>query len=459
MRAGNGLLRQSNWTPRRAALCSGNVKASLPVGRVIAVSLALSVVGVGVTAGLAGVLTGLLLQAVQRLAYGSASGDVFAHLLPAHPWMRVALLGGAGLVVGLAWWGLHRSGRSPVSVSEAVNGERMRTLPMVSHVVLQLFSVGMGASIGREVAPRELGAVAATWTEKLAPALTPRQRRLLIGAGAGAGLAAAYHVPIAGALYAVEILLADFSVAALGVAAATSAVAALVSSVLLPGGPLYRIPPVSFSPSLLMWALLAGPMIGILATGFSRVAHFAAEHRPKGWRLLVMLPITYTGLGAVSLVLPQVLGNGQSLATSALVAQLPLALAGVLFVAKAATTTATIGAGAYGGTLTPSLSLGAVFGLGTGILWCSFWHGSDLTAFALCGAGAFLSGSMAAPLTALALTIELTGEGLGIAVPLVIAVGLSTLVRWLLDNRGRRGQVGLRHLEETEPAAEERVST
>jgi CIC family chloride channel protein len=175
--------------------------------------------------------------------------------------------------------------------------------------------------------------------------------------------------------------------------------------------------------------------------------------------MLVTMPVAFAALGAVSLVFPEVLGNGQSLAGPAFAAQLTLGAAAALFFVKGIATVTMIGAGAYGGTLTPSLSLGALFGLVTGGLWTSFWPGSSLPAFAVCGAAAFLAGSMAAPLTALALTIEFTGGSLPVLLPMVVAVSLSTLVRWLLDARGRPAPFRLRRLERTEPAAEERVQT
>lgn len=425
----------------------------------MALQFALATAGVGVAAGLAGVLTGLLLRAVQYLVYGDGSGDAFVGLPADDPLMRIGLLAAAGLVVGTGWWLLHRAGRSPVSISDAVRGARMPGWSMVTHVVLQLVSVGSGASIGREVAPRELGALSATWTEKAAPGLTARQRRLLIAAGAGAGLASAYQVPFAGALFAVEVLLAEFSLGAILVAATVSAFAELVSVLLAPAGPVYALPPVAFSPSLLVWAVVAGPVAGILATGFSRLAHRAAARRPRSWRLLITLPVAFAALGAVSLPLPEVLGNGQSLVAPAFLAQLSMSLAILLFFVKGIATISMIGAGAYGGTLTPSLSLGALFGLVTGGLWTALWPGSSLPAFALCGAAAFLAGSMAAPLTALALTIELAGGGFAVLLPMVLAVALSTAARWLFDTRARRARLSVRRLEHTEPAAEDSVQT
>ncbi|MGH1524485.1 chloride channel protein [Leifsonia sp. L25] len=418
---------------------------------------ALVVVGVGVAAGLAGVLTSLVLRTVQTLAYGDGSGTAFTHLAPGDPVLRILLLAGVGLVLGVGWWMLHRTGRSPVSISAAVGGARMHTLPMVAHVLLQLVSVGVGGSIGREVAPRELAALAATWADKLLPSLTARRRRLLVAAGAGAGLAAAYRVPVAGTLFAVEILLAEFSLGAILIAATVSGIAALVSWLLVTDGPIYPLPPVSFSPSLLVWALAAGVVIGFAASGFSRLTNLAATHRQHGRLLPICLAVTFASLGAVSLAFPQTLGNGQSLAAFAFSAHVGIITALTLGALKTIATVAMIGSGAYGGTLTPSLSLGAVVGLITGTLWVSFWPGSSPTAFALCGAAAFLAGSMAAPLTALALTMELTGTVSWVLVPMIAAIALSTLVRWLLDSRAKRQRASLARLERSEPPAEASV--
>ena len=430
---------------------------TFPSRKRVFAGFAVAVVGVGVAAGLAGAATSLFLKWVQCLAYGSSSGDVFIALAPGNPLVRILFLSGAGLVTGIGWWALHRLRRSPVSILEAMNGNRMRTLPMLAHTILQLIGVGLGASIGREVAPRELGALAASAIGRLTPTLTARQGRMLIACGAGAGLTAAYDVPVAGALFAVEVLLAEFSLRNLIMASVTSAIANGVSALLIGGGALYLVPTGHYSPSLLVWALLAGPVIGFAATGFSRLTHFATAHRPKRWFLILVMPLTFAGVGALSLQLPEVLGNGQSLAQAALSGALPIAVIAVLFLAKAVTTTVTIGAGAYGGTLTPSLAMGAAFGMVTGSLWTAWWPGSNIAAFALCGAAAFLAGSMSAPLTAAALAIELTGQGLSIAFPLAVTVGISVLVRWLADNGWRLHP--LRRLEHTEPNVEETFPT
>jgi H+/Cl- antiporter ClcA len=403
---------------------------------------------VGVAGGVAGISVWLALHLIQVVAFGlpfHTGAEAADEPSAVHRFLAVLV---AGVLAAVAWWLLRRHGRPVVSVQAAVDGRRMPSFATAANAAIQILVVGLGASIGKEVAPRELGA----WLSQLVTeraGLTPRETRVLVACGAAAGLAAVYDVPLGGALFAVEVLLGEISIATALPAFATSAIAALVARAVVPVETLYDVPRLSTSPSLVVWAVLAGPVLGIAAIGFVRLTTVLQARRPRGWRVLVVMPFVFAAVGAVAVWFPEVLGNGRALGLAAFAAHVhdaavlglaPVLLMGVLSVAKTATTAATIGAGAAGGTLTPSIAIGASAGVFLGGAWALVWPGSGLAAFAFVGAAAFLATTMRAPFTALVLVVEFTGQGPTILVPSLLAVAGAVAVGYLL---GRRRLVGV----------------
>jgi H+/Cl- antiporter ClcA len=171
----------------------------------VTIRLGLCVVLVGIFAGIGSMCLALLLHGVQHLTYGYDTGQWLGHdsflqgVGMASPWRRLAALTGAGLLAGAGWYAVYRWGRPLVSVRRAVAGRIMSPGSATAHALLQILTVAMGSPLGREVAPREIGALFAQGIGGLL-GVTPDQARILIACGAGAGLAAIYNVPFAGAL-------------------------------------------------------------------------------------------------------------------------------------------------------------------------------------------------------------------------------------------------------------------
>ncbi|WP_223691624.1 chloride channel protein [Leifsonia poae] len=392
---------------------------------------------VGVGSGIGGALVYLALHGIQHLAFGYTEGSFIDGLLLSSPVNRVVSLTIAGVLGAVGWWALRRWGRrrpevAVVSVEAAVEGKRMPWFTTLANAALQVIIVGLGASIGREVAPREVGALVASWLSDKA-GVSARERRVLVACGAGAGLAAVYNVPLGGAVFAVEILLAEMSFATLIPALVTSAIAALVARLVVPSTPLYPIPQFPLSPSVVVWSILAGPIVGFAAVGFVRLVKVAQNHRPRSWGILVAMPLVFAGVGVLSIWFPAILGNGRSLGQIAFTASLPVLLIVALLVFKVVATVGTIGVGAAGGTLTPSLAIGAAFGLAVGALWNLVWPGAPVGVFALIGAAAFLAVTMRAPLTALLLVMEFTNQGAAMLAPVMLCVAGAVAVGYVLE--------------------------
>ncbi|WP_419795051.1 chloride channel protein [Pseudomonas palleroniana] len=411
-------------------------------------TLALVVVLTGIGAGLGGMCLALLLHGIQHLAYGYSLDSLVSHqtflwgVTAATPERRLHVLMVCGLVAGLGWWTLYRYGRPLVSVKQAVSASLpiMPAKTTLAHAILQIITVALGSPLGREVAPREVGALAATWLSQRAR-LTPEMHRLLVACGAGAGLAAVYNVPLGGAVFVLEVLVGAFSWPAALMALATSAIGAAVAWLGLGAEAQYVVPHFVLSPALIAWAVVCGPVFGVAAYGFTRLTGAARAHAARGWRLPVLALLNFSLIGGLAMLLPQILGNGKGPAQLGFDNELGIGLAAVLLVAKVLVTAASLRAGAEGGLLTPGLANGALLAIILGGAWSLVLPGVPLGAFAIIGAAAFLAASMSMPLTAIVLVAEFTRIEHDFLVPIILAVIGSVCVsklcqRW--ENTGKK---------------------
>ncbi|PZF08993.1 chloride channel protein [Curtobacterium sp. MCPF17_011] len=400
---------------------------------------------VGVAGGAAGIAVWLALQLIQFVAFGYPfAGHHEAADAPSGLNRFLAILA-AGVLTAIAWWAIRRWGRPVVGVPAAVAGKRMPSLVTLGNAGVQILAVGLGASIGKEVAPREIGAWAAQLLTVRA-GLSRRETKVLVACGAAAGLAAVYDVPLGGALFAVEVLLGELTLATALPAFVTSAVAAFVARLVIPDEVLYHVPAMHLSPSLLVWAVVVGPLLGFTGVGFVKTTNRLQGIAPTGWKLLVVLPVVFALVGLVAVPFPEVMGNGRALGIAAMNADLdgptllgmaPLLALLVLGLLKTVTTAATIGAGAVGGTLTPSIAIGSALGGFLGAAWLLLWpvDGGSIASFAFIGAAAFLATTMRAPFTALVLVVEFTQQGTDILIPSLLAVSGSVAVGYVLARR------------------------
>lgn len=397
-------------------------------GRQLA-GLGVVVILTGLGAGLGGMLLAMLLHGIQHLAYGYGQDSLTSHdsfllgVSSASVQRRVLVMTLCGAVAGCGWWLIYRFGSPLVSIKKAISAPlpHMPVKTTLAHVLVQIVTVGLGSPLGREVAPRELGALLGGGLARRAR-LTPDAQRLIMACGAGAGLAAVYNVPLGGAVFVLEVLVGTFSWPAAIMALVTSATAAGVAWVGLGMQPQYVIAHFTLSPELIIWSLLAGPIFGVAAYGFVRLGSLARKNAARGWRLPVLCLITFTLIGCVAIYLPQVLGNGKGPAQLGFDSELGIVLAAVLVLAKLLVTFGALRCGAEGGLLTPALATGALLAVVLGGGWSLAWPGTPLGAFAVVGAAAFLASSMSMPVTAIVLVAEFTRIDHDFLVPIILAV-------------------------------------
>src|SRR5579859_1981985 len=228
----------------------------------------------GIAAGLLGALMMAILFNVQYAAFGYHEGSLQQGVEQASAARRVASLLIAGVFGGVAWFLLRRYTKGePSEIDEALwSGDgRLSFRRCLGTSVISEVVIGMGASIGREAAPKLLGGASASALAGWG-GLTDQQRRLLVACAGGAGFAAVYNVPLAGALFAAEILIGSISLPVILPAIVCAWIATATAWVYLPDRAVYQgIPDYRVTWSVMIWALVAGPAIGLVSAGYIRL--------------------------------------------------------------------------------------------------------------------------------------------------------------------------------------------
>jgi CIC family chloride channel protein len=400
-----------------------------------------------VLAAIVGLLTGVvawLLVSGIHLVSDLAFSD------PAPAWQIVAVPTLGGLVVGLLVWRIvpEVSGGGVVATMEAMaihRGRLRRRVPLAG-VAATSVALGTGASGGREGPIVLFGGAVGSYVASLGR-MDEDRTRSLVAAGVAAGIAASFNAPIGGMLFAIELLLGGLRRAG---ALQTIVVAAVVSSVTArqlvgPGLPLFQ-PAQSArlgAPSELLVYALLGLLALLVAAGF-RTGEAVAGRVFGQVRLRIGIPLTVAlgGLvvGLTALLVPEVLGEGADLPNVTGASQQPIramldGLLGtgwpvaltllVLLVAKLFASVVTIAAGSAVGTFAPSLFTGAALGGAVGAVAVEVLGVRSATGFALVGMAAVFAALVRAPLTAIILVFELSGD-YELVLPLMIAVGIAT---------------------------------
>ena len=411
----------------------GSIPATLLSERALYFWAAVILTGTG--AGIGAIVLTKLLQYVQHLVWPGT--DLLTAASQANPWRHIWVLLAAGALTGAGQIALRRlTSGNGIDITEAISdfAGRLPALRTLGTAVLSVVLVGMGAALGREGAPKQVGAVIANELSNKAR-LTDEQRRLLVACGAGAGMAAAYGVPLGGALFALEVLRGVLALRLILPALLACVIAAGISWLVLPNAPTYVVPPFSSSLSVACWALIAGPIAGLVSIGYVHLVAWADRVKPRGWRRFVAPVIALGLLGFASIEFPQILGNGKDISQLAFSNEVAPALLLALVFLRPLATILCLSSGVPGGLFTPSLSLGALLGGVLGLAWSSVWPGVPPGLFAIVGGAAVLAATTHGPISAIVLVMELTARDRSFILPLVLAVVTATIVARSLDPR------------------------
>jgi len=390
---------------------------------------------VGIVGGLVNLVLRELNSLLQRFMLGQG-GDLVTVAASLPLWMKIGAPAVGGLMAGLILYYGLRVMRLPGSTNlmevVVVGDGRLSLRPSLVQSLSSLVTISTGGSIGREGPITQLSATLASRFGQLMK-WHPYQLRLLVACGASAGMAAAYNAPVAGAVFAAQIVLGNFSMRLFAPLLVASVVATVVSRSFFGIAPWYEVPhAIEFQHlSQLPWFIPLGILAGAMGAMFLRLLRiseglFNRLPVPLYWRM-GLAGLVVGGLAAADMSF--VWGNGYSVTNEILAGSFALKMLVFILLAKIVATLATVGSGAVGGVFTPTLFLGAGLGAILSQLLSLAHLGENLPpeAFVLAGMASVLAATTHSPLLAMIMVFEISGS-YSLIPPLMIACAVSTVV-------------------------------
>ncbi len=323
-----------------------------------------------------------------------------------------------------------------VMFAVARNGGRIPPQVAVVKALASALCIGGGGSVGREGPIVQIGSALGSTLGRVIKVAESRMR-VLVACGGAAGIAATFNAPLAGVFFAMELILRDFNGQSFGMVVLASVTASVIGRAALGNEPFLRLPPfaVTHIGQYLLFAAL-GLLAGAAGVGFTRVLYAIEDACDWAWRGPEWLRPAAGGLllGGLLLVLPEMYGVGYPVLDKSIAGGYAIGFLIVLLLGKAVATSLTIGIGGSGGVFAPSLFIGATLGAAYGEILHQVAPGlaGPVGAYGLIGMGAVFAGAARAPITAVVILFELTGE-YTIILPLMTAIALATGVSHLLS--------------------------
>lgn len=387
---------------------------------------------VGILSGLASVVFKEMIHFFQTLFWRAPT---IIESVSSQPWFFTVLIPTlGGLLIGplIYYLAPEAKGHGVPEIMESIilKGGRIRNQVSVVKALASSICIGSGGSTGREGPIVQISASLASSMGKLFK-INERGMRTLVAAGAGAGIGATFNAPIAGALFAVEVILGEFGVFAFSPIIIASVIATLISRIITGDFSAFAVPKYTL---ISVWEIgpyiLLGLVSGLVAILFIQVLYFL-ENKFDTLRLHPLIKPAAGGLvvGVIGLAFPQVFGVSYEAMDAGLQNQLGLWLAFVLIFAKILSTSLTLGSGGSGGIFAPSLFLGAMTGNVVGSVFHSIAPESISSpgAFSLVGMGAVVAAATHAPITAIIIIFELTND-YKIILPLMLSCIIASFV-------------------------------
>lgn len=396
---------------------------------------------VGIGAGLGAFIFRRLINLIFRTSFDTIAG----FLEPISPFQYILIPAVGGLIVGtlIYKYAQEAKGHGVPEVMEAValRGGRIRPRVAVVKALASSICIGTGGSVGREGPIAQIGSALGSTVGQLLN-LSDERVRNLVACGAAGGIAATFNAPIAGALFAQEVILGQFHATYFGAVVISSVTADVIAQNLEGNLLAFTVPQYTLvSPWELVFYALMGVIAGVLSVFFTR-SLYASEDLWDKLRVPEYIKPALGGalLGVVGLLtykadgIPRIFGVGYESINTALASSFTLQLTLALLVLKMLATLLTLGSGGSGGVFAPSLFMGAMLGASFGQIVSSVFPTitAPAGAYALVGMAAFFSGAAHAPVTAILILFEMTGD-YQIILPLMLATVISTLISRLLS--------------------------
>ncbi len=402
-------------------------------------------VAVGAVTGLGAVGFRWLITAFTRMFTGYDDYSGLGRVASTHwPWLGFWFLLLAPVVAGAIYGPLvHRfapeaRGHGVPEVMYAVSHRGGRIAPQVSLVkaLASALCIGGGGSVGREGPIVQIGSAAGSTVAQLLRLDTPRMR-LLVACGAAAGISATFNAPLAGPFFAMELILRSFTAESFGAVVLASVTADVVGRTMLGDHPFLTLPAFAVrSPAEYLLYIALGVAVGVVGVAFSKVLYLVEDACDWVWRGPEWARPAVGGvlLGGLLIGLPQMYGVGYPVLENAVEGKYVIGMLLVLMVGKMLATSLTIGIGGSGGVFAPTLFIGAMAGTAFGLVAHGLFPGvtESAGAYGLIGMGAALGGATGAPITAVIILFELTGE-YSIILPLMAAVVMAAGTGHLLS--------------------------
>ncbi|HEY5456201.1 MAG TPA: chloride channel protein [Acidothermaceae bacterium] len=345
----------------------------------------------------------------------------------------------AGLLYGplVYFFAKEARGHGVPEVMYAVARRGGRIAPQVAAVkaLASALCIGGGGSVGREGPIVQIGSALGSTFGRVVRVSEDRMR-VLVACGAAGGIAATFNAPLAGVFFAMELILRDFTTESFGMVVIASVTASVIGRAAFGNQPFLHLPAfnvTNLSQYLLFAAL--GLLAGVAGVGFTRVLYWIEDACDWAWRGPEWLRPAVGGflLGGLLLVLPEMYGVGYPVLGNSIAGKYAIGFLIVLLLGKMVATSLTIGIGGSGGVFAPSLFIGAMLGSAYGQIAHHLTPGiaGPAGAYALIGMGAVFAGAARAPITAVVIMFELTGE-YTIILPLMTAIVLATGISHLL---------------------------
>ncbi len=371
---------------------------------------------IGLIGGFGAVGFRTLIEALQSLAIGNH--DHILQTVIAMPWYKKLFIPSiGGLIIGplIYYFGKETKGHGVPEVMEAValRGGKIRTRVMFLKAFVSAVTIATGGSVGREgpivQIGSSLGSTIGQWLN-----VGKERLKILVAAGAAAGIAATFNAPIAGVLFSVEIILGNYAITTLVPLIMSSVMATIIGRWYFGDIPAFEIPHYELNHALEVGPyILLGLLTGLAAVGFVKLLYTledTVEKIPiKGW---VKTPVVLLLIGFMILWFPQIYGVGYDTIAQVLTGDMAWYLLLLLVPIKMLATSITLAAGGSGGIFAPSLFLGAVFGGLFGTVMQLLFPEVVVSsgAYAVVGMSAMVAATTHAPITAFLVIFEMTGD-------------------------------------------------